>query len=55
MRRIHAVIKRLMLDRVWQERHSNHAPTIQRIDETIAEWQRAYDHLAGVPERGDDD
>ncbi len=55
MRRINLVLKRLELDKAWHQRHSNHPATIERIDATIAERQRAYDHLAGVPKRGDDD
>jgi hypothetical protein len=51
MRRINLVLKRLELDKAWQQRHSNHPATIERIDAVIAEWQQQYDHLAGVPER----
>ncbi len=54
MRRIHAVLKRLELDRVWQQRHSRHEATIARIDELIRERREAYDRLAGVPEREDE-
>jgi hypothetical protein len=52
MRRINLVLKRLELDKVWQERHGRHAATIERIDAQIAEQQACYDHLAGVPETG---
>ena len=55
MRIIHAVIKRLELDKTWQQRHSRHVATIEQIDELIAERRREYDRLAGVPERGDDE
>lgn len=51
MRRINLVLKRLELDKAWQQRHTNHAATIERIDAQIAEQQARYDHLAGVPER----
>ena len=50
MRRINLVLKRLELDKVWQQRHSNHAATIARIDQLIAERQREYDRLAGCPQ-----
>lgn len=49
MRRLHLVMKRLELDKAWQQRHTNHPATIERIDELIAERQREYDRLAGVP------
>jgi hypothetical protein len=49
MRRIHQVLKRLELDKVWHLRHG-HDRGIERIDELIAERQREYDHLAGVPD-----
>jgi hypothetical protein len=50
MRRINLVLKRLELDKVWQERNGRHAATIERIDAQIAEQQARYDHLGGVPE-----
>ena len=50
MRRINLVLKRLELDKVWQQRHSHHPAMIERIDELIAERQRQYDHLAGCPQ-----
>ena len=51
MRRLHRVLVRLELDKALQQRHGNHRAMIERIDEQIAERKRAYDHLAGVPER----
>jgi hypothetical protein len=51
MRRINGVLKRLEKDKAHVQRHSNHAPSIERIDAVIAEWQQQYDRLAGVPER----
>jgi hypothetical protein len=56
MRRIHAVLKRLELDKAHHQRYgpeSHRDAAIQRIDEVIATWQEAYDRLAGVPERED--
>jgi hypothetical protein len=53
MRRINLVIKRLELDKVWQQRHGRNDARVERIDELIAERQKAYDRLAGVPERED--
>jgi hypothetical protein len=53
MRRIHLVLKRLELDKAWYQRHSQGEAAIERIDEVIATWQKAYDRLAGVPERED--
>jgi hypothetical protein len=50
MRRLHRVLVRLELDKVWQQRHGRPA-MIERIDEQIAERKRAYDRLAGVAER----
>jgi hypothetical protein len=52
MRNIHAVIKRVMLDKAWQQRHMPGRDTSQ-FDVVIAEWQQKYDTLAGVPERGE--
>jgi hypothetical protein len=51
MRRINLVLKRLELDKAWQQRHSRHTATIELIDAQIAEQQARYDRLAGVPER----
>jgi hypothetical protein len=56
MRRIHAVLKRLELDKAHHQRYgpeSHRDAAIERIDEVIATWQEAYDRLAGVPERED--
>jgi hypothetical protein len=51
MCRINLVLKRLELDKAWQQRHSRHTATIELIDAQIAEQQARYDRLAGVPER----
>lgn len=57
MRRLHLVLNGLERDKVWQQRHADERygreTAIERIDELIAERQRVYDHLAGVPERED--
>jgi hypothetical protein len=48
MRRINHVLRHLGRQKSWQQLQCR--PT-ERLDEVIAEWQRAYDQLAGVPER----
>jgi hypothetical protein len=58
MRRINLVLKRMELDKARQQRYgpgSHRDAAILQLDAVIAEWQKAYDRLAGVPERGSDD
>jgi hypothetical protein len=50
MRRINLMLKSLERDKAWQQRHTGHTVTIERIDAQIAEQQAQYDRLAGVPE-----
>ncbi|MBO0883151.1 MAG: hypothetical protein J2P17_23020 [Mycobacterium sp.] len=56
MRRINGLLRRLEKDRAWRQIHhgtSTHAlATLARIDDEIAAQQARYDHLAGVPKRG---
>jgi hypothetical protein len=54
MRRINQVLRKLQRDKSWQQVHMPTRDTT-KFDAVIAEWQRKYDRLAGVPERGDDD
>jgi hypothetical protein len=51
--RCNPVLKKLELDKAWQQRHMPTRDTTQ-FDAVIAEWQRKYDRLAGVPERGEE-
>ena len=53
MRRMNHVLRNLERKRSWSQIHQGGGTV--RIDEVIAEWQRKYDSLAGVPERGDDE
>ena len=48
MRRIHSVLRDLSRKKSFSQIHGYGT---EQIDAVMAEWQRAYDHLAGVPER----
>lgn len=47
MRRINNLLKRLELDKARLQQHGL-AKGLEKLDPVIAEWQRKYDHLAGV-------
>ena len=53
MRRINLLLKRLEFDKAWEERHNHNSASIEHIDAQIAEQQKRFDHLAGVPVKGD--
>lgn len=46
MRRINHVLRQLGRKKSWNQLHG-HGTT--QVDAVMAEWQRAYDRLAGVP------
>jgi hypothetical protein len=46
MRRINHVLRHLSRQKSWQELQCYDT---ERIDDVMAEWQRTYDRLCGVP------
>jgi hypothetical protein len=52
MRRINGVLRDLGHKKSWNQINGRGT---EQIDAVTAQWQQLYDHLAGVPERGDDD
>ena len=53
MRRIHSVLRDLGSKKSFAQVNGHRTEHIEHIDAVMTEWQRKYDRLAGVPERGE--